>query len=233
MNKQQKIIAAFAIAIAFAYFFLNPPNISVGDFEKAIRDSGPMGPLIIVASQLLASIFSPIPNSIITIAAGRIYGGFWGGMFSYIGGLLGAAVTFWIGRKLGRQYVAHFVKDNDLDAVDGFISKHGVWAIVGGRLLPFMSFDAISYAAGMTSMDFGAFMLASVFGTAPGIFAYAYLGEYSNELDFATIAILAISSIVLFFMASKAYEWLKDKNEAKPAAQKANTKAKTKKVRKN
>lgn len=211
MDKNQKIIAVCAIALVFAYFILNPPNISADDFEKAIRGSGPMGPLLIVASQVLASVFSPIPNSILTLAAGRIYGGFWGGMYAYIGGLLGAAVTFWIGRQLGREFVARFVQKNDLESVDGFIAKYGVWAIIGGRLLPFMSFDAISYAAGMTSMDFGAFMLASVFGTAPGIFAYAYLGEYSAELDFATIAILAVASIALFIVASKAYEWHKSR----------------------
>ena len=229
MNKEQKIITVCAIALVFAYFILNPLNVSPDDLEKAIRDSGPMGPVLVITSQVLASIFSPIPNSLITLAAGRVYGGSWGGLYAYIGGLLGAAVTFWIGRQLGREYVERFVQKNDLDSVDGFIAKHGVWAIVGGRLLPFMSFDAISYAAGMTSMDFGAFMLASVFGTAPGIFAYAYIGEYSTELDFASIAILAVASIVLFFVASKAYEWLKEKatqtkGQKKKEKQKGNAK---------
>jgi len=218
MNKQQKIIAVCAIALVFTYFILNPPNISPDDFEKAIRSSGPMGPALVVASQVLASVFSPIPNSLLTLAAGRVYGGFWGGLYAYIGGLLGAAATFWIGRALGREFVAKFVQKNDLESVDGFIAKYGVWAIIGGRLLPFMSFDAISYAAGMTSMDFGAFMLASVFGTAPGIFAYAYLGEYSRELDFATMAMLAVASIALFFVVSKMYAWHNErKKPAKPA----------------
>ena len=220
MNKEQKIIVVCAIAIVFAYFLLNPPNVSPADFEKAIRDSGPAGPLLVVASQVLASVFAPIPNSLLTLAAGRVYGGLAGGLYSYVGGLLGAAITFWIGRQLGREFVARFVQKNDLESVDRFIAKYGVWAIVGGRLLPFMSFDAISYAAGMTSMDFGAFMLASVFGTAPGIFAYAYLGEYSRGLDFATIAILSVAAIVLFLVTSKAYEWHKNRKKRLPARKK-------------
>jgi len=232
MDRNQKIIAFCAIALVFAYFLLNPPNISPDDFEKAIRSSGPMGPALIVASQVLASIFSPIPNSLLTLAAGRVYGGFYGGLYAYIGGLLGAAATFWIGRALGREFVARFVQKNDLESVDRIIAKYGVWAIIGGRLVPFMSFDAISYAAGMTSMDFGAFMLASVFGTAPGIFAYAYLGEYSAELDFATIAMLAVAAIALFAISSKAYEWHKGRkiknsgNEVKTAARGQNRQAK-------
>lgn len=230
MDRNQKIIAVCAIALVFAYFLLNPPNVSPDDFENALRDSGPAGPLLVVASQVLASVFAPIPNSLLTLAAGRVYGGFSGGFYAYVGSLLGAAITFWIGRALGREFVARFVHQNDLESVDTFISKYGVWAIIGGRLLPFMSFDAISYAAGMTSMDFGAFMLASVFGTAPGIFAYAYLGEYSRELDFATIAILAIAAIALFFAATKAHEWPKNSKKARPVAQQANGKTKTKKA---
>ncbi|MFA6329066.1 MAG: TVP38/TMEM64 family protein [Candidatus Micrarchaeia archaeon] len=226
MDKQQKIITVCAIALVFAYFLLHPPNVSPDDFEKAIRASGPMGPALVVASQVLASVFSPIPNSLLTLASGRVYGGFYGGLYAYIGGLLGAAATFWIGRQLGRDFVARFVHQNDLDSVDGFIAKYGVWAIIGGRLLPFMSFDAISYAAGMTSMDFGAFMLASVFGTAPGIFAYAYLGEYSRELDFATIAILAVAAIVLFAVASKMYEWHKGRKMKSSGNEKRKTTAK-------
>ncbi len=234
MNREQKIIVVCAIAIVFAYFLLHPPNVSAADFEKSIRDSGPAGPLLIVASQVLASVFAPIPNSLLTLAAGRVYGGFLGGLYSYIGGLLGAAITFWIGRALGREFVARFVHQNDLESVDKFIAKYGVWTIIGGRLLPFMSFDAISYAAGMTSMDFGAFMLASVFGTAPGIFAYAYLGEYSRELDFATIAILAVTAISLFIIASKAYDWHKKRQNGKERgkAKKKIQKTKRQKARK-
>jgi uncharacterized membrane protein YdjX (TVP38/TMEM64 family) len=208
-------MAVIAIAAVFAYFILNPPNLSAGGLEKPIRDSGPAGPLLVVASQVLASIFAPIPNSVLTLAAGRVYGGLLGGLYAYVGGLLGAAITFWIGRLLGREFVARFVQKNDLDSVDEFIGKYGVWAIIGGRLLPFMSFDAISYAAGMTSMEFWPFMLASVFGTAPGIFAYAYLGEYSRELDLATIAVLAAAAIILFFLSSRIYSKYKNRRKRK------------------
>lgn len=180
-------------------------DVSPDQFEPAFRSYGAFGPVLVVSAQVLASIFAPIPNNVITIAAGRIYGGFLGGFYSYVGSLCGAAVTFLIARKLGRGFVRRFVKGHDLVKVDSFISRYGVWAILAGRLVPFLSFDAISYAAGLTSMDLRAFMLASAIGIVPGMFAYSYLGEFSRGLDLQTIVLLSAASLVVFWLA---WSWL-------------------------
>ncbi len=44
------------------------------------------------------------------------------------------------------------------------------------RLIPLVSFDAISYAAHLSSIGFRAFLLATALGMAPGTFAFVYLG---------------------------------------------------------
>ena len=44
------------------------------------------------------------------------------------------------------------------------------------RLVPVVSFDAISYAAGLTRMGFWRFILATAVGMTPATFIYAYLG---------------------------------------------------------
>ena len=206
MKKETLGLAAGLALLAIAALFFSDSHflsLSEARIEQWVRDSGALGPLMVVFAQFAASVISPIPNSIFTIVAGRIYGGFWGGLYSYFGGLLGAAATFWIGRKLGRKYVSKFVSDHDLHEVERFLSENGVWAILGGRLLPFLSFDAVSYAAGMLSMDFWLFMLASAFGTAPPIFAYAYFGEYSKQVDVVTLAVISIAAIAVFWVLSK------------------------------
>ncbi len=208
MKKETLGLAAVLALLVIAVLFFSDSHflaLSEGRIEQWVRDSGALGPLAVVFAQFAASVISPIPNSIFTIVAGRIYGGFWGGLYSYIGGLLGAAATFWIGRKLGRKYVSKFVSDHDLHSVERFLSENGIWAILGGRLVPFLSFDAVSYAAGMLSMDFWLFMLASAFGTAPPIFAYAYFGEYSKQLDIVTLAVISIAAIALFWALSRRF----------------------------
>jgi uncharacterized membrane protein YdjX (TVP38/TMEM64 family) len=54
--------------------------------------------------------------------------------------------------------------------------RWGAYAILGARLVPVVSFDIISYAAGLTRMGFWRFMLATAVGMAPATFIYSYLG---------------------------------------------------------
>ncbi len=47
--------------------------------------------------------------------------------------------------------------------------------------MPVVSFDIISYAAGLTRMGFWRFMLATMVGMAPATFLYSYLGEQAPQ----------------------------------------------------
>lgn len=44
------------------------------------------------------------------------------------------------------------------------------------RLLPFVSFDFVSYFAGLTSMPFRGFMVATGIGQLPATIVYSYVG---------------------------------------------------------
>ncbi|MDO5045024.1 MAG: VTT domain-containing protein, partial [Coriobacteriia bacterium] len=54
--------------------------------------------------------------------------------------------------------------------------KYGKHSILIARLLPFVSFDFVSYAAGLTSMSFSSFILATGLGQLPATIIYSYVG---------------------------------------------------------
>ena len=56
------------------------------------------------------------------------------------------------------------------------MEEHGAILIFVLRLIPLVSFDAISYAAGLSGIRFRAFLLATALGMMPGTFAFVYLG---------------------------------------------------------
>jgi uncharacterized membrane protein YdjX (TVP38/TMEM64 family) len=64
---------------------------------------------------------------------------------------------------------------------DRFFERFGVYAVVVGRLLPFVSFDLVSYGAGLTGMSFSAFIVATAVGMIPGTLLYAYLGRLGGD----------------------------------------------------
>jgi uncharacterized membrane protein YdjX (TVP38/TMEM64 family) len=75
--------------------------------------------------------------------------------------MVGAAVCFFIAKYLGRDVVEKLTSKFAIESVDSFFEKYGKHTILIARLLPFMSFDLVSYAAGLTSMSFISFFVAT------------------------------------------------------------------------
>ncbi len=57
------------------------------------------------------------------------------------------------------------------------------------RLLPFISFDMVSYAAGVTALTFWRFALATLAGVIPSSFLLAHFGSELASTETNTIAI--------------------------------------------
>lgn len=90
--------------------------------------------------------------------------------------MAGAAVCFFIARILGRDVVEKLTSKAGLEQIDVFFEKYGRNTILVCRLLPFVSFDLVSYAAGLTSMSFGSFLIATGIGQLPATIVYSYVG---------------------------------------------------------
>ncbi len=56
-----------------------------------------------------------------------------------------------------------------------------MWAVFASRLMPFVSFDLVSYAAGLSNLTFWRFALATLAGIIPASFLLAHFGgEMAN-----------------------------------------------------
>ena len=65
-----------------------------------------------------------------------------------------------------------------LEQIDTFFEKYGRNTILICRLLPFISFDYVSYAAGLTSMSFWSFFIATGIGQRPATLVYSDVGSF-------------------------------------------------------
>ena len=153
--------------------------LSSGDIEAVVeylRGYGPQAAAVSAALMVLQSLAAPIPAFIITLSNAVVFGWWQGAILSWSSAMVGAALCFFIARILGRDAVAHFVTSGALKTVDKFFDKFGTHAILICRLLPFMSFDYVSYAAGLTSMGFWKFFIATGIGQLPATIVYSYVG---------------------------------------------------------
>lgn len=98
-----------------------------------------------------------------------VYGIFWGAVISWIGGMAGALLNFWLARRLGYRYVQKMAKKSKIvGRIDQISGENGFSVIIIARLLPIVSFDLISLLAGLSSMRLVPFMIATGLGQIPG-----------------------------------------------------------------
>jgi len=165
---------------------------------------GVFGPLTIIGLMAIAIVISPIPSAPIAIAAGMAYGHIWGTLYTVIGAELGAITAFLIGRMVGRDVLFRWFGERLSMGLLG--SQWSLTAIVFfGRLLPFISFDILSYAAGLTALRFWYFAMATLAGVIPVSFLLAHFGKEfgSKDMTRMTIAVLALGCITLIPVAVK------------------------------
>ena len=150
-----------------------------GDFEAMRSFIAKYGPWAMAVSFLLMvfqSIAAPLPAFFITLTNANLFGWWQGAILSWTSAMAGAAVCFYIARILGRDVVVKLCTAHALEQIDGFFEKYGRKSILVARLLPFISFDLVSYAAGLTSMGFWEFFIATGIGQLPATIVYSYVG---------------------------------------------------------
>ena len=179
--------------------------------EILVARAGFWGPVLIVTLMTIAVVASPIPSAPIALAAGAAYGHVWGTVQVVIGAELGALIAFGLARVLGHDVLRRVFGDR-VDA--GLLgSQTALMATVfASRLMPFVSFDMISYAAGLSRLQTWRFALATVAGIVPASFLLAHFGgeAVSGDLGRATWAVLGlglVTGLPLLWMATR--RWLR------------------------
>lgn len=182
------IIIAFFLVAGLVYLVSSPVQATVkqivamfatGDFEVIgdfIARYGIYAALISILLMIMQAIVAPLPAFLITFANANLFGWVLGAILSWSGAMLGAILCFWIARILGRDVVERLTSKAGLAQIDGFFDKYGSHSVLIARLLPFISFDIVSYAAGLTSMRFWPFVIATGIGQLPATIVYSYVG---------------------------------------------------------
>lgn len=94
-----------------------------------------------------------------------------------------------------------------LEQIDTFFERYGKNTILICRLLPFVSFDIVSYAAGLTSMSFASFFIATGIGQLPATIVYSYVGGMltGGAKLFVSALMILFALSALIFMLRKIY----------------------------
>ena len=148
---------------------------------------------IVVLMAMESSIF-PVPSEIVippaAFLAAQGHLNFTGVIVAgTVGSYLGAAITYWVARSVGRPLVDRygrlfFVSPQNLVRSEKWLERYESGGVFFARLLPVIR-HLISIPAGIIKMPFGIFSLMTVVGSAIWCSILAFLGDraYRTEPD--------------------------------------------------
>ncbi|CAN5500332.1 TVP38/TMEM64 family protein [soil metagenome] len=120
------------------------------------------------------------PGAVITAAGGALFGALLGTALTLVGATVGATIAFLIGRRLGRAQVER-IAGKRIGALDAWLERWGLVAVLYVRLVPLFPFNAVNYAAGATALRTRDYVIGTAIGIVPGTFAYAALGSSLDD----------------------------------------------------
>ena len=167
----------------------------VAGLRDYILSFGVWAPVVSALLMILQTLAAPLPGFLLAFANGLAFGAFWGGMLSFVSAALAATLSFWLARALGRPPVEALVGKAGLEQADRWFARWGTYTVLIARLVPIISFDIISYAAGLTPMRFRNFLGATLVGMAPATFLYAYLGEQAPQ--YVQVLLVAFGIVIV------------------------------------
>ena len=146
------------LALAGAYFV--PPvrlevnrlvfllgMVDVWAVRGYVESTEAWAPLASIGLMVFQAVIAPLPAFVVTFANAALFGWVWGASLSWTGAMLGAALCYGLAWWFGRGLVEKLTPPGTLGRFDAMGERWGPWAILIARLLPFVPFDPVSYAA--------------------------------------------------------------------------------------
>jgi len=166
-----------------------------------IRSWGVAAPLMSVILMILQAIVAPLPAFLVTAANGMIFGNIWGALLSWAGALMGALTSFYIARLFGNVAAEKLIRNKKVvDFMKRAGEKRGFYVILLSRLLPFVSFDLISYMAGLSGIRPWAFILGTAIGMLPATIIYTVFGNQIPAIEERSPISLTITVVFIFIL---------------------------------
>ena len=153
----------------------------VVDFAEWVEGLGRWGPWAFVLGYAAATV-AFVPGSLLTMAAGAVFGLLAGAFYVLLGAFLGSAAAFLIARYAARSPVERRISRMPrFEAIDRAVGREGRKIVLLLRLSPIFPYNLLNYALGLTRVSFVDYLIASL-GMIPGIFLYVYIGRVVGDV---------------------------------------------------
>ncbi len=198
------LLAVIGILLVLGHVF------GLGERLGALRDwikaLGAWGPVVFVLLYAAAAVVA-IPGSILTVAAGALFGSVLGVIVVSLASTLGASLAFLVARYFARDAITRWLSANErFRRIDQLTAGRGAIIVGLTRLVPLFPYDLLNYGFGLTSIPFRTYVFWSWLCMLPGTVLYVagadavFTGISRGEVSWELIAAIAVAGAVVTFL---------------------------------
>ena len=140
----------------------------------------PWAVLVVMAVYAGASLVM-FPLSLLVALTGLLFGPWWGFAYALAGTLAASMLTWWVGRRLGREALMRH-GGRRLHGLSRYLSGRGIRTMTLVNLLPLAPFTLTNMMAGAFRLRFRDYMIGSLLGITPGLAGVTLLGSQLGQL---------------------------------------------------
>lgn len=217
--KRAFILAAVVVAVALFFITglherltLQGIQASLGQLT-ALREASPVQTAMLFMAAYIAATALSLPGaSILTLAAGALFGLVWGTVIVSFASSIGALLAFLVSRYLLRDMVQQRFGQR-LQALNDGIARDGAFYLFTLRLVPIFPFFLVNLLMGLTPLGAWRFYWVSQVGMLAGTAVYVNAGTQLAQMDglsgILTPSFLLASALLGVFplLAKRAAAW--------------------------
>jgi uncharacterized membrane protein YdjX (TVP38/TMEM64 family) len=174
-------LAAVLVGVVLLVMVGREAGAYVPQFANWVEGLGFWGPLAFMLGYVVATV-AFIPGSLLTLAAGAIFGIGMGVAYTFVAASIGATLAFLVSRYLARGAIEKRLEGNErFAAIDSAVAREGLKIVTLLRLSPVFPFNLLNYGLGLTQVRLRDYVLAC-FGMLPGTLLYIYYGKLAGDV---------------------------------------------------
>jgi uncharacterized membrane protein YdjX (TVP38/TMEM64 family) len=168
------LVSFIAAAVYYFRFSEQGRNVTPEFVLSSIERHGPVTARLIYVALYIVGSVALLPGSVLSFAGAVLFGPYEGTLYTWVGATIGATLSYWMARLLGRDFVERLFGGR-FAAFDQRIHDHGFTGLLIIRLLPLFPFNAVNFGCGLTGIRLRDYVLATAIGIVPGTFVYQFL----------------------------------------------------------
>lgn len=221
MKKYRYLILVISIIVMAALtILLGKPILAFMDDPAAvtlqIQNMGVWGLIVFMLLNIVQVLLAIIPGGPFEVAAGALWGPFWGTIMCDFAMTLGGIVTFLFVKKFGIRFIELFTTREKIESVKFLkANRKSTSLLFLFFLFPGTPKDLMCYVVGLSDIRLGTWFLINLVGRFPAILLSSLGGDALGEKRYEIFAVAFGIILVLYLAGTFLYNKLnKSEDEA-------------------